>query len=780
MNTDFVDMFSSGISNVIDQKKKKENKRYLTPYLYKSETDIVDYTFIVNKPLSEPEIHILKKKIKSHGLMNYQILYALQLKLTEKDEGKTIWKQYRDFKWDYTKYIPAHTKVFSFGETLFSICESNDLDGRLVSDEENDNKKKETRSIIEGFYDTLLWETSFYDPKTKCQVFPVDGWEKLFDPVELLINNFENYFFSKQIELAKKFTCKVRKLPYIEKVRVNPNAFLRQHLHEKDLIALDTETKGVDPFSKKGKIVCVTIAYTTNMGFYLPWEEIDLDLLVEFLKDRPIIGSNIKYDVKWLVLKGGIPLTYFNIVGDTMILQQTVNELQRRGLKGAAFLYTTIGGYDAPLNKYLEDHPEVKNDYSLIPEPILFPYATTDPCASLLVHKKLVELMGRLDSLVNSNNQYGYSLSWIYNDLKIPVLRVFIEIELEGMEIDKDILKKQSEKIQKDVYDLETDILNDLNETRATFKLNSSDDLGKKLKSLGWPIKSFNKKNLPNVGEEQLKDWEKKGYTIATKILSYRKQMKLLTTYIGIEEDGSGMYKWIRDDGKIHSAYDVFGALSGRHKSKEPNGQNWVSHGDYSQIVRSFIVPPPDCIFSSGDFSGLQLRLAAMVSGDANMREAFTNENPEERDLHIVTAFNTMLKYVMDIDTLEKAKEILSNQDDIRFKEVKDYRFKAKCFVKGTKILTNKGSLAVETFIPEVNKGEHTPYYGDIKIVTDKDYSIESTFYDTTTDTIEFELDNGDILEVTPDHEMIVMREGQRTIVEAQYVLETDELISEY
>jgi DNA polymerase I-like protein with 3'-5' exonuclease and polymerase domains len=308
---------------------------------------------------------------------------------------------------------------------------------------------------------------------------------------------------------------------------------------------------------------------------------------------------------------------------------------------------------------------------------------------------------------------------------------MFSDIELEGMTIDKKILKEKSIEIKTQIYSLESDILLELGETRESinlesnlfddfeklesgliegsditdwgtigirgskeinksFKLGSSDQLGKKLEILGWDIKSRNIKGLPNTGVDQLTEWAKQGRTLATKLLKYRELCKMLSTYIGIEEKKSGMYKWIRDDGKIHSLYNNFGALSWRHTSSQPNGQNWVSHGEKAEVIRSFITPKNNPLygFSSTDFSGLQLRLIGMVSNDSEMVTTFKVKGG---DLHIRTAFNIFLKYLMGIETLEDAVELKEIKDDTG-KLIKDYRFKSKSanfgFVFGASALT--------------------------------------------------------------------------------------------
>ncbi|MBN2838660.1 MAG: hypothetical protein JXM74_07870 [Fusobacteriaceae bacterium] len=136
----------------------------------------------------------------------------------------------------------------------------------------------------------------------------------------------------------------------------------------------------------------------------------------------------------------------------------------------------------------------------------------------------------------------------------------------------------------------------------------------------------------------------------------------------------------------------------------------------------------------------------------------------------------------MKIKNIEVKKltidDFIKRKKDQLFSE---YRFKSKgCFIKGTAILTNKGFVNIEDIVPPVNAGFHTPYNNkDLQIKTRLGYEkIESTYYDLCDSFIEIELDNGDIIEVTEDHTMIIIREGVEIKVDAKDLLETDKIMS--
>lgn len=782
--SDIFDTMLQGIPSDTSTKSLAKSKQIASPILYSSVPDIedIEYTFLVDKYLSKREITVLQKAIEKKIVSGYQILYALRVIPTEKDLKKTVWEFYYTRRWDYSIYIPRWSKVFSFGKSLFSLTGSNDLDCSLVRDEDSNDssKKKEKLSIIQGFYDTILWKTSFFSSELLCEIYPVDGWESLIkEETGLFKNSFEYWFFNKQMVLAKKKVLSSFKIKKLNTVIVdNPNEFLKQHSDNKELIGYDLETNGLDPWKKGAKIRCITIAFSSDpyTGYFLEFKDINKFVLSSFLKDRPLVGTNIKFDAKFTNVVASIPKRNIIIAGDTMQLQHICNEMMRKGLKAGAWLYTPYGGYDKELDTYLNTHPEIKNDYSKIPQKVLAPYASNDPCVSLLVHQELENYRDTLDALINKDNPYGYNLKWSYDTIIVPTLNMFTDIELTGMSVEMSILKEQSDKLKPVVVELEETIRKELKETKE-FNVASGTQLGKKLEELDWPIYDRDKRGIPKTGEPQLIEWEKKGYSLASTILKYREQKKLLSTYVGVEEEKSGIYKWLRDDGKLHSQYHNFLALSWRHTSSSPNGQNFVAHGEKAVLSRSFLCPcSKDHAFLSTDYSGLQLRLAAIVSGDEQMVRAFKYEGG---DIHLRTAYNVMLKYMTKIESIEEAQKIRKGSDE-QAEYINDMRFKSKCFIKGTKLLTNKGPMKVEDFIPEINPEEFTPYKGDIKMEINGEKEISSTFFGYTNETIEFELENGDTLEVTPDHNMIVLREGIKMTVMAKDVIDTDEFIEYY
>ena len=209
---------------------------------------------------------------------------------------------------------------------------------------------------------------------------------------------------------------------------------------------------------------------------------------------------------------------------------------------------------------------------------------------------------------------------------------------------------------------------------------------------------------------------------------------------------------------------------SGRANSNTPNFQNQPKQGQYAKRFRKIYLCEKDYYYGGFDYSGFQLRIAAIFSKDENMLDAFINRGG---DLHSATA---QIVFARDM-TLD---DFIANKNKQPYKR---YRFEAKavnfCFVEGTLIKTNKGNIPIQEFVPEINPLDVTLYGGDIRLLDryGLEKEIKSTFFGYVEKTIEIELENGDIIEVTEDHLFPVLREGKEITVKAIDLLETDEFI---
>ena len=298
-------------------------------------------TTVVFHKSTKPEIYILLeeelsdsklRKIKSfldanlQGLQ-YDLLLSLKYVPEDEDLKNGIIKFYSENRIDLKTYIPEWSKVVTFGRALFAVTQSNDLE-------------------IEGFCDTILNQTSFFSAELKCQIFPtfkVDEW--------LHSDTFERNWSIIQFKNAREFKLAKKRIREPEIIEPeNPNEFLISKTDYQGIISFDLETKGLDPWATDGKIICLTLAFEEDLykGYYFDWSKLDRGVLNNFFKGKKLVGNNLKYDVKWLVVHGELDRENLEIYWDNMNSSHFINETQSSSLKSDAWLYTTLGGYDLP------------------------------------------------------------------------------------------------------------------------------------------------------------------------------------------------------------------------------------------------------------------------------------------------------------------------------------------------------------------------------------------------------------------------------------------------
>jgi DNA polymerase I-like protein with 3'-5' exonuclease and polymerase domains len=285
------------------------------------------------------------------------------------------------------------------------------------------------------------------------------------------------------------------------------------------------------------------------------------------------------------------------------------------------------------------------------------------------------------------------------------------------MYIDWDLLKKYSSDLQKQIDNLEKEVLDYFGLKKGELSLTSGNELGALLEVKDWKdhgrsknkptknIVSFLKKkfgvNLTRkngvylTGDDQLEKWKKDGYKdIVNKILKHRELCTLMKTFIGGKVDNKnidrgnlvstfdwglfqendnediekGFFQYKKSDGKIHSTFGPMMTKSQRNWSKAPNGQNIPKHGDLAKWYRKIFIPPSeDYYIVEQDAAGFQLRIGAIYSGDKEMKKVFTELGG---DMHSMTA-QAVLKRDISLNEFFKLKAE-GNE------EIKEIRFKAK------------------------------------------------------------------------------------------------------
>lgn len=224
----------------------------------------------------------------------------------------------------------------------------------------------------------------------------------------------------------------------------------------------------------------------------------------------------------------------------------------------------------------------------------------------------------------------------LYEDIDLPLSYVLIDMEYTGVNVDKEYLLKMKDEVYEKIVSIEKDIYSLAG--NDNFNIQSPKQLGKVLfedLDIPYPKKLKADKSYSTSVDilDKLKDYE-----IVNKILEYRNLTKIYSNYI------IGLLDAIKSDGKIHTIFTQTLTRTGRLSSTNPNLQNIPIREEYGRLVRKAFVPSPNSVIISSDYSQIELRMFAHMSGAENLIDAFKNDF----DIHTRTA--------MDIYHLPKDK----------------------------------------------------------------------------------------------------------------------------
>lgn len=788
--TDTFDLFDQPLSK--DVSVKRNVTSYKDPLLYGNINETNEFIILLEEQPSEAVLRKLVLFIKSQTLLPF-LIYSV-LPFSVKDPINTnVTKFYNQYSIDLEKIIKPWSKIITCGRSLVSITKSQDLD-------------------IEGFYDYILNKTYFFSQRVMSYIFPTDALYTWLTS-DKIKDNWNYFFFLTQLKNVLQFKVQ----PFrIAKLQVNEiidsTKFFNDYLDYVGLMAFDIETVGLDPWGDRAKIICISVAFEEYVSYVIKWDTIDLNLFNKFLANKKLIGHNIKYDLKWICVHGADRKT-IHVQADTLQGSHLLNEMQASRLKSDAYIHTPYGGYDDELVEYLSKHPEAEKDYSLIPWPLLKDYAGKDASITFQIYLQQQKHIKELDIKFPLQNS-SWSLYKYYHEIMTPSIETYLDIELEGIEIDKQRLIMIGDQLIEEINAVKTKLFKIWNIEYDAINIDSPDELGIFLEVIGWPPVSRGKtkikpavakkifklrggqvtyldykKGVYLTGEDQLDTWTKAGVNGVELLIEYRKLNTLVKMFVGKvnkmshstssswlyeannelftdscnEENINGYWDLIKWDGRIHPDFSVMLALSHRNKCKNPNLQQ-IPHHDikYSKMIRSIFKIPDDYVWDEKDAAGLQLRIGAALSGDPQMKRVFTELGG---DMHSMTAVAVLKRDV-------SLEEFIKRKKEHEFSEV---RFRSKCYTGDTRLLTNKGEIKFIDFIPEINPGEFTDYNGNLLIIDENNIErqITHTYFDYSDTIYEFETEEG-ILKVTPYHKMIIIRNNKEIEIFAKDVLNSD------
>ncbi len=335
--------------------------------------------------------------------------------------------------------------------------------------------------------------------------------------------------------------------------------------------------------------------YNSSLSCYIPYDI--------FKDNTNILDTNYNlatYDYKKLIVifnKYGIKVPNINF--DTMISAYLLNYETKDDI---CYLANKL---EVEIPSY--DKKEVVTSEEAIRRAILkakFIYNTKD---------KLYKDMKREDNI------------YLFESIEMPLAKVLANMEIEGIRVDKKVLEEMGTEIKIKLEILTRDIYNYAGEE---FNINSPKQLGEILfDKLKLPGAKKNKNGYATDIDVLKKLTE---YPIINKILEYRALAKLYSTYI------DGIISTIREDGKIHTIYTQTLTRTGRLSSIEPNLQNIPMRSEYGRLIRKAFIPEDNSVILSSDYSQIELRVFAHLSGVNDLINAFK----EGVDIHTKTAMD--------------------------------------------------------------------------------------------------------------------------------------------
>ena len=384
----------------------------------------------------------------------------------------------------------------------------------------------------------------------------------------------------------------------------------------KEFVSIDTETTSTDAI--RAELVGLSFSVEENKAFYVPLPANREEALKYVRIFKPLyendkilkIGQNIKYDYEVLNNYG---VTLQGKMFDTMIAHYLIQPELHHNMD---YMAETLLGYRTIHIEELigPKGKKQKNMRDLSPTDIC-EYAAEDADITLRL-KHLLE--PRLKEL---------GLEELFWNIEMPLVRVLADMELNGVCLDTGALQETSRIFTDRMKQYEQEIYKEAGET---FNIGSPKQVGDilfgKLQIMDKPKKT--KTGQYVTSEEVLQSLEAK-YPIVRNILNYRGMKKLLSTYI------DALPKLINPrTGHIHTSFNQAQTATGRLSSSDPNLQNIPVRTDDGKEIRKCFIPEDGCLFFSADYSQIELRIMAHLSGDENMMEAFR----EGHDIHRATA----------------------------------------------------------------------------------------------------------------------------------------------
>ncbi|MBF8291627.1 MAG: polymerase [Steroidobacteraceae bacterium] len=395
-----------------------------------------------------------------------------------------------------------------------------------------------------------------------------------------------------------------------------------EKLQKTPLFAFDTETTSLDYM--QAEIVGVSFCIEPGIAAYLPLahdypgapDQLDRRKTLAKLKplledaDRHKVGHHLKYDAH-VLLNHGIALAGMRY--DSMLESYVLNSTAtRHDMDSCAKHYL---GVDTIKYEDVAGKGAKQITFNQVALEQASEYAAEDADVTLQLHRVLHGELAKLPALLK-----------LYDEIEQPLVPVLLDMEHRGALVDRELLRTQSGELAKRLVGLEADAHKSAGQP---FNLDSPKQLQEILfNKLGLPAMRKTRTGQPSTAEDVLEELADK-YLLPRIILEYRGLAKLRSTYT------EKLPEQIDEKtGRVHTSYHQAVAVTGRLSSSDPNLQNIPIRTPEGRRIRQAFIAPKGHVLLAADYSQIELRIMAHLSGDESLRRAFAAEG----DIHRATA----------------------------------------------------------------------------------------------------------------------------------------------
>lgn len=417
---------------------------------------------------------------------------------------------------------------------------------------------------------------------------------------------------------------------------------LLQNLMKQKSVSFDTETTGIDPIM--AELVGLSFSWEQGKGFYVPVPEnreetqAIVDKFRPFFENEEIekVGQNIKYDLKIL---GNYGIRVKGALFDTMLAHYLINPDMRHNMDVLSETYLKYS--PMPIESLIGKKGRGQKTMREVPLEDIKEYAVEDADVTL-------QLKHHFNPVLDQTGTRK-----LFEEIETPLVQVLADMEMEGIRLDTEFLQAMSAEMKEEIAVLEQKIYEAAGEK---FNLGSPKQLGEILfdkMKIGGPKQKKTKTGQYATGEDVL-SYLAVSSPFVKDILEWRQLVKLQSTYV----DALPQQVCVKT-GRVHTDYMQAVAATGRLSSNNPNLQNIPIRTERGRQIRKAFVPRDENhVLLSADYSQIELRIIAALSGEENMIESFR----KGEDIHKSTAAK-----VFNVAPEEVTREMRSNAKTVNF-----------------------------------------------------------------------------------------------------------------